>query len=150
MGRINIPAAAQVTIAETPYFEVQIIPDRINNQIAGGDPPTMLKAFIAGKTGWNSKVQDFLEVLANDRLNAIDPTGTLFQAWLKYSAHADESKDPRADQAMMTALEDFQRLACTGSSYKKLPPKAAKAAFWERKPEVVLPRITQQEHVAMG
>jgi len=150
MGRINIPVAAHETIAETPYFMVQIIPDRIKYQIAGGDPPTMMKAFISGKTGWNSKIQTFLEVLGNDKLKAVEPTGTLFQAWLKYSTAADDSKDPRNDQAMMTALEDFQRLACTGSSYKKLPLKAAKAAFWDTKSEVVLPRITQQEHKDMG
>ena len=51
--------------------------------------------------------------------------------------------------AALDALAD-QCLACVGSSYKKLPPKAAKAAFWEKTSEVVLPRITQQEHRDMG
>jgi hypothetical protein len=150
MGRITIPAAAQETIAETPYYQIQIIPDRINYEIAGGHPPHMMKAFISGKTGWNSKIQEYLEVLANARLKAIDATGKLSQAWLKYAAAADDSADPRSDAAMKAALEEFQRLACTGSSYKKLPPKAKSAAFWERASEVPLPRITLQEHKDMG
>jgi len=51
---------------------------------------------------------------------------------------------------MMTALEEFQRLACVGSSYKKLLERAAKAEFWEKTSEVPLPRITPQEHQALG
>jgi hypothetical protein len=39
--------------------------------------------------------------------------------------------------------------ACVGRSYLYLPNKALKAAFWDTAPEVVLPRITQQEHIAM-
>jgi len=150
MGRVNIPLASQVTIAETPYFQIQAIPDRIKYQIAGGEPPPLMKAFISGNAGWNSKVQHYLEVLSHEKLGALDPTGTLSQAWLKYASKAEESADPRADQAMLAALDDFQRLACTKSSYNTLPTKAHKAAFWDRKSEVVLPRITQQEHVAMG
>ena len=61
-----------------------------------------------------------------------------------------DSQNPANDQALMTALDAFQRLACVGSSFRKLPSKAAKAAFWEKASEVVLPRITQQEHQAMG
>jgi hypothetical protein len=150
MGRINVPPYSRVTIHETPYLAVQVIPDRIKYQIAGGDPPTLLKTFITGDKGYNTKVEDYLEVLANMDRPAIAADGALFKAWLKYSAHAVQSTDLAKDRAMMTALEDFQRLACTGSSYNRLPEAAAQAKYWEKTSEVELPRITEEQHRKMG
>lgn len=141
MGKINVPASAQISYEEQPYHRVQVIPDRITYTVAGISH-NILKGLILGDTGFNSQIQEYLETL--EKTKAVDMNGRLYKAWLKYHSAATGSPNLSNDPTMMAALQDFQRLACVGSSYKKLPSKAAKAAFWEQVAEVPLPRITQQ------
>lgn len=146
----DLPKSATVSHNEMPYWMLQAMPDRINYTIVGHDASVqMLKGILNGEVGFHSRVQDYLEVLGM-KLDAIDAMGSLMQAWTRYIARFDESKDPQNDPTVTKSLEDFQRLACVKSSYKKLPLKAAKATFWFDASKVTLPRITKQEHIAMG
>lgn len=146
MGRIAIPASSRVTGAEDLYYKVQIIPDRIMYTVAG-TPHNILQGVILGAAGYNSKIQTNLEDL--EKAGRLDMNGALFKAWLACHGAAESSQNLSNDQAMTARLLDFQRLACVGSSYIKLPERAASAAFWERTAEVPLPRITLQEHQNM-
>lgn len=103
---------------------------------------------ILGQTGFNNQIQERLEGL--EKAKQIDMNGALYKAWLAYRGAAEASQNLANDPAMNAKLVEFQRLACVGSSYKKLPEAAAKAAFWERAAEAPLPRITQQEHRDIG
>lgn len=146
MGRINIPPSSRVTGTEDLYYKIQIIPDRIAYTIPGA-PHNILTGVILGDAGYNAKVQENLESL--EKYNRLDMNGALYRAWLAYHGAAVASQNLSNDAAMNDKLLEFQRLACIGSSYAKLPETAAKAAFWERAAEVPLPRITLQEHQAM-
>jgi hypothetical protein len=147
MGKINIPPQSRVSGAEDLYYRIQINPDRIRYTIPGTSH-NILKGAILGTAGFNSKIQENLQDL--EKHQWLDMNGPLYKAWLKYHGAAEASQNLSNDPTMMTALDEFQRLACVGSSYKKLPERAAKAEFWEKTSEVALPRITQQEHQTLG
>ena len=102
-----------------------MIPDRIKYTVPGTSHK-LLQGAILGTIGYNNKIQENLEVL--EKLQAIDLGGPLFRAWLRYAAAAADSQNLSNDAAMMTALNDYQILACVGSSYRELPRRAAKIA----------------------
>jgi hypothetical protein len=147
MGRINIPAASRVSATEDLYYKLQIIPDRIM-YTRPGTSHNILKMSLFGETGFHSQIQERLEAL--EKAKRIEISGALYKKWLAYHSAATASQNLSNDPVMTTELLEFQRLACVGSSYRDLLDRAAKAAFWENTAEVPLPRITQQEHQAMG
>jgi hypothetical protein len=153
MPRIKIPPSTKVTYQETPYWQIQIIPDRIQNDIPTL-PPVMARNMLVGGAGYNSRIQKNLDILAkeaalDDNLRSQAPAATIHRAWRTYTAAAANSKDVRNDPEMINLLLRFQRAACTGPYYYTLPVKALKAAFWDDRDEVPLPRITPAESKAI-
>ena len=155
MGKINIPAAPQMSASEKPYWWVQAIPDRIKYTIAA-DPPKILGSLILGSNGFHTKVEKYLKVLHRSGPLAFGfgldiLSAKLYGAWQDYDMKtrymsSDRLRTLLNDQQAMTLLLNFQRMACVGGSYKSLPKRAAKAAFWDTAEEVVLPRMTREEH----
>src|ERR1700674_4310655 len=56
MGRINIPAAAQMSANERPYWGIQVIPDRIQYSISA-NPSNRLGSLILGTERGREKFQ---------------------------------------------------------------------------------------------
>jgi hypothetical protein len=147
MGRIRIPTQARVGHGEAPYWKVQMVPDRIFFS-RPGTSHGILHGAIRGPIGYNSVIAKALDVL--EKQGSIAAAGALRLAWQDYAAKATASQDLANDQVMIKALNDYQVLACVGSSYIELPLRAAKARYWERADEIVIPLITEAEHQAIG
>jgi hypothetical protein len=152
MGRINIPGHSKMLDHEKPYYWIQVLPDRIKYDLASTLPVNMVKNLIIGAAGkksssfgYNDKIEFFLLVLG--KREAFYPS--LLGAWTRYSDLASQSQNLKVDQPVKDSLLEFQRFACVGSSYKKLPKAAQKAAFWEQAAEVPPWLITQAEHAAL-
>ncbi len=147
MGKIKIPGALELQYQELPYYWIQVNPDRIQYTIPNHSHQELKKKLASGVTSTNANIRFYLDILL--QLKAISQTGihaVLWSSWLFYSKAAEQSTNLTNDPIMMTHLLDFQRQACVGRNYQILPKMAAKAAFWDTAPEVVLPRMTRLEH----
>lgn len=147
--RVNVPSSARVSVNEQPYWMLQCIPDRIRYTLK--DTALGITTFmpmLTGGQGYNSRLETYLETLG--KMEAIDPTGKLMEAFLAYSSAVDDAQDPRTTQAVQVTLTAFQNAAHKASSYIKLPVKAHRAVFFNGSPNVSLPRITMKEHMDMS
>jgi hypothetical protein len=140
MGKVVISYANGITLTEKPYWRIQAYPDALRYDC-------QRNALHNKKTRawqWVEATQQNLQVLIERR--AVDEGGLLSLRFLSFSSYTlGQNVDPMLDMQYVAKLEDFQRLACTGSSYKKLPSRANKAEFWDTPAEAVLPRITQAD-----
>ncbi len=134
MGRINIPAAPQMSASEKPYWWVQAIPDRIKYTIMA-DPPKILASLILGSNGFHAKVEKYLKVLHQSGPLAFGfgldiLSANLYGAWQDYDMKtrymsSDRLRTLLNDQQAMTLLLNFQRMACVVSSYKSSSEKGS-------------------------
>jgi hypothetical protein len=141
MGRIALDVVSRVTTTEKPYWQIQAYPDGLKYDIQRSP----LGGKVSGTQKYIGLIQENLQQLNEAR--AISEDGPLYRRFLAFSSYhysLDDNNrvDPMLDMLYLTKLEDFQRLACTGSSFANLPGRAAKAAFWDTSLEAVLPRIS--------
>ena len=148
---VKIPKSNKVGYTELIYWQIQTLPDNIKYTLADSkyftnNQKRMVKHnTLLGKAGLHATITDNLLMLEKD--GKIDAKGVLMVAWLRYHNAVEDSDDPFTDDTVKNALDEFQRLACTASSYNTLLKKAAHVKFWKKKAHVELPRLSRADYL---
>lgn len=149
MGKeVNIPKSSRMTYAETPFWMLQCLPDRIRYTLDSDMDAGLLKSVLSGEKGFNAQMRLYFKTLVKAERAATG--GDLDQALTKYEEAFEATDTPASDKKLRNLLDKIQKYAHCKKSFLSLPPRVANARFFEGTPKINFPRITEKEHLAMG